>query len=125
VYEDARHRLTAAADFGKVLVRESGPSREADPAWKALFTAWTDDSLGDELDEATYHAGLEYGLMETIFLRTGWIRDRGVGISDYTLGAALQFRFRATRVQADYATTPQGAHLERVQRFSVTAAVSF
>ena len=50
-YRDDTHRFTIAAEMNKVLVRQRGgvgtEELDSDPAWKALFTAWTDEPLGE------------------------------------------------------------------------------
>jgi hypothetical protein len=114
------HRLTVAAEMNKVLVRQRGGTGteefDVDPAWKALFTAWTDDSFRDELRDAIYNIGFEYSFSEFIFVRGGWVQDEAGDITDYTYGLGLAYegwRF-------DYGAFPQATGLDNVNRFSLT-----
>jgi hypothetical protein len=124
-YQNEFHRVTLAAEMNKVLIHQTGDGLafDVDPGWKALFTAWTDESLSEELRDAIFNAGAEYALKEVIFLRTGWIHDQTGEITDYTLGGGLRYQHRGVSVQFDYATTPQPTGMDRAQRFSLTAAV--
>lgn len=119
-YIDETHRVTVAADMNKVLVRQRGGTGtedfDVDPAWKALFTAWTDDPISEELEEAIYNMGLEYALKEMAFLRTGWVQDKTGDITDYTFGVGLRYQ----GIRFDFASYPQATGLDTVKRFSIT-----
>lgn len=114
------HRVTLAADFNKVLVRQrtDGGTGEfdVDPAYQALFSAWTDESLSKEFEDAIYNIGVEYAFAEFLFLRSGWVHDKTGDITDYTYGFGL--RYQGLRV--DYAGYPQASGLDNVNRFSIT-----
>lgn len=120
-YVAENHRLTLAADMNKVLVRQrggetTGSEFEVDPAYKALFTAWTDESFSEELEDAIYNIGAEYSFADFMFLRSGWVQDSTGDITDYTYGIGVNYegwRF-------DYAGYPQATGLDNVNRFSVT-----
>lgn len=119
-YVDATHRFTIALDMNKVLVRQRGGTAseefKVDPAWKALFTAWGDESLSEEFKDAIYNAGLEYAFSDFIFARVGWVEDVTGDITDYTYGMGLNYQgFRF-----DYAGYPQATGLDNVNRFSIT-----
>ena len=116
---DETHRLTIALDMNKVLVRQrTGGTGEfdVDPAYKALFTAWTDESLGKEFEDAIYNFGVEYGFSDFVFLRSGWVHDKTGDITDYTYGVGLRYQ----GLRFDYAGYPQATGLDNVNRFSVT-----
>jgi hypothetical protein len=119
-YVNATHRFTIAADMNKVLVRQrGGTGTEAftvDPAYKALFTAWTDQSFSDELKDAIYNLGLEYAYQNFVFLRTGWVEDQTGDIRDYTYGVGLRYQ----KLRFDFAGYPQASGLDDVKRFSLT-----
>jgi hypothetical protein len=119
-YSNETHRVTVAADVNKILVRQRGGSGteefEVDPAWKALFTSWTDESFSDELKDAIYNLGTEYAYSNFMFLRTGWVQDSTGDITDYTYGVGLRYQgFRF-----DFAGYPQASGLDDVKRFSIT-----
>lgn len=119
-YMNATHRFTVAAEMNKVLVRQRGGSGseefDVDPAYKALFTAWTDESFSEELEDAIYNMGLEYGFSDFIFLRTGWVEDKTGDIQDYTYGVGVRYQ----SLKFDFAGYPQAQGLDYVKRFSIT-----
>lgn len=119
-YVDETHRFTVAADMNKVLVRQRGGTGaeefDVDPAWKALFTAWGDESLSEEFKDAIYNLGLEYAFSNFVFLRTGWVQDSTGDITDYTYGIGLTYQ----GLRFDYAGYPQATGLDNVNRFSIT-----
>jgi hypothetical protein len=113
------HRITFAADMNKVLVRQRTGATgefEVDPAYKALFSAWTDESLSEEFEDAIYNLGVEYGFSNFVFLRTGWVHDKTGDITDYTYGLGLRYQ----GLRFDYAGYPQASGLQNVNRFSIT-----
>jgi hypothetical protein len=118
-YKSEAHRFTMAADMSKVLVHQEiaeDGSLEVDPPYKALFTAWTDESFSDELKDAIYNVGAEYSFSEFIFLRTGWVQDVTGDITDYTYGIGVSY----ARVRFDFAGYPQATGLDDVKRFSIS-----
>lgn len=119
-YVDETHRFTLALEMNKVLVRQRGGTGtevfEVDPAWKAIVTAWTDESFGEELEDAIYNLGLEYAFTEFIFLRSGWVQDKSGDITDYTYGIGFDYQ----GLRFDYAGYPQATGLDNVNRFSLT-----
>lgn len=118
-FKNETHRITIAADMNKVLVRQrtgEGGTLEVDPSWKAIVTAWGDEGIGDELDDAIYNAGVEYGFSKFVFLRTGWVQDKTGDITDYTYGLGVAY----SRVRFDFAGYPQATGLDDVKRFSVS-----
>jgi hypothetical protein len=120
-YRTEAHRFTLAADMNKVLVRQRGGTTtgeefKVDPAWKAIVTAWTDESFNEELKDAIYNIGLEYGFSEFVFLRSGWVQDATGDITDYTYGIGVKYQ----GLRFDYAGYPQATGLDNVNRFSLT-----
>ena len=117
---NATHRFTVAAEMNKVLVRQRGGSGteefDVDPAYKALFTAWTDESLSEELEDAIYNIGVEYGFSDFVFLRSGWVEDKTGDIQDYTYGVGVRYQ----SLRFDFAGYPQASGLDDVKRFSIT-----
>ncbi|HMB67732.1 MAG TPA: PorV/PorQ family protein, partial [bacterium] len=121
-YVDETHRFTVALDMNKTLVRQrggddTGEKFSTDPGYKALFTAWTDDSIGEEFEDAIYNFGMEYGFSDFIFLRTGYIHDKLGDITDYAYGIGVAYQ----SYRFDYASYPQASTLDNVNRFSITA----
>jgi hypothetical protein len=120
-YVNETHRFTLAIDMNKVLVRQRGGEGgtddfEVDPAYKALFTAWGDESLSEEFKDAIYNFGLEYAFSDFVFLRTGRVQDETGDIKDYTYGVGLRYQ----GLRFDFAGYPQASGLDDVKRFSVT-----
>ncbi len=120
-YVDETHRVTIAADMNKVLVRQTGGETgsddfDVDPAYKALFTAWGDEDFSEELKDAIYNFGVEYGFSEFIFLRSGWVQDTTGDITDYTYGIGVTYE----GLHFDYAGYPQATGLDNVNRFSIS-----
>ena len=115
-------RVTVAADMNKILVRQkeigdgSTSEVELDPAYKALFTAWTDESLGDEIQDAIYNFGVEAALIDMVFLRLGRVQDHTGDIRDFTFGGGVLYQ----GLHVDFALYPQATGLDHVKRFSVT-----
>jgi hypothetical protein len=112
------HRLTVALDMNKVLARpkEVDGRTEYDPAWKSWITAWGDDPIGDEFEDAIYNIGTEYAFTNFVFLRTGWVQDKTGDITDYTYGVGVAYR----QFRFDFAGYPQATGLDDVKRFSIT-----
>jgi hypothetical protein len=104
----------------KVLVRQRGGTGteefSVDPAWKALFTAWTDESLSDEFKDIIYNYGMEYSFADFVFLRAGWVHDQTGDITDYTYGIGVSY----ASARIDFAGYPQATGLDDVKRFSLS-----
>jgi hypothetical protein len=117
-YMDETHRFTLAADVNKVLVRQTGDGLnfDVDPGYQALFTAWSDEPFSEEIKDAIYNFGLEYGFANFIFLRTGRVQDVTGDITDYTFGLGVAYE----GLRFDYGSYPQATGLANVNRFSIT-----
>lgn len=89
--------LIATGEFKKILIKSNGKGG-TDGAFKALFTAWTDQGLREELSQADYSGGLEVSLLQVAAVRFGryWegIPDYGYNTFGYSIGPpALRFSF--------------------------------
>jgi hypothetical protein len=117
-FKNDTHVITVAADMNKVLVHQEvvDGQLEVDPAWKAIVTAWTDESFSDELEDAVYNLGAEYAFSNFLFIRGGWVQDQLGDITDFTYGAGVSY----ARVRFDFAGYPQATGLDDVKRFSVS-----
>lgn len=89
--------LVATGEFRKILLKtnRSGP---ADGAIKAIFTAWSDQSLRDEFSEALYTGGVEASFLQLAAIRLGryWDGDERYGFNTfgYSIGPpAVRFSF--------------------------------
>lgn len=61
IWEDDYNSLTYTLDFSKLLVDESKDStKKKDPFYKTIFTAWADQSIGEEIQDIQTSMGLEY-----------------------------------------------------------------
>ena len=103
--------LTLVLDLYKPLVRREG-SR-----FGALFSAWTDEGLKEEVEQVDLHVGLEYTYGSFLALRAGYSYDRDGKLETPTFGFGLRYNW----IQMDYAYLPaRNTALEDNQRFSVT-----
>ncbi|MBI9072555.1 MAG: type IX secretion system outer membrane channel protein PorV [Melioribacteraceae bacterium] len=101
VFQDEYNSLTATLDFSKLLVdRGSGDStkvEEKDEFYKAIFTAWADDPMSEELKDVVTSFGLEYWYGDPndflFALRTGFFyEDPDYGNRKFlTFGAGLRY----------------------------------
>ena len=75
-------------------------SNREDPAYKTLFTAWSDQSFSDEIWDIDFHGGVEATLFYLITLRAGYSIDRDgdlkYGMFGFGLGPET-FRFNFAR----------------------------
>lgn len=92
--------------FDKELV-VSHSNRKPDPFWKAMFTEWGDSSLSYELQEINIHAGLEIGIMNTAFFRSGLLFDYIGERYEYTQGFGINI-FDHLRCDLSYIVAPEG-----------------
>lgn len=117
ILDQKYNRLTLAADLNKLLVRryQDGTS---DPFYKAIFTTWTDESFGRELEFMIRNVGLEYIYSDLISLRTGYTYDKKGKVKYATFGAGLQYSLY--RFDFGYVAAPQGHPLSDTMRFSLT-----
>jgi opacity protein-like surface antigen len=86
------NKLTAIVDVNKLLVRKNADGT-SDPFYKALFTAWADKSMRDELREFDSSVGLEYWYANWVALRAGFFyEDPQYGNRKFmTFGAGVRF----------------------------------
>ncbi|MFH1198337.1 MAG: type IX secretion system outer membrane channel protein PorV [bacterium] len=103
LFQDDYNSLTYSLDFSKLLVSRpdadtsDGVSKEKDPFYTAVFTAWGDQSFGEELRDIVTSMGLEYwyGVPEDFMfaLRVGlFYEDPNYGNRKFmTLGAGIRY----------------------------------
>jgi hypothetical protein len=89
--------LTATGELRKILIKTNRTGR-ADGAIKAIFTAWSDQSLQDEFSEALYTGGVEASFLQLAAIRLGryWDGDERFGFNTfgYSIGPpAVRFSF--------------------------------
>jgi len=89
--------LVATGEFNKLLIKPTGRGG-ADGALKAIFTAWSDESLSDEFGQAIFTGGFEASLLQLAAIRFGRYWDGeiefGFNTFGYSIGPpALQFSF--------------------------------
>jgi hypothetical protein len=89
--------LVVAGEFTKILVKQNRRG-QADGALKAIFSAWSDQSIRDEFSEAIYTGGLEASLLQVAAIRIGryWsgIMNFGYNTFGYSIGPpGLRFSF--------------------------------
>jgi len=97
IFEDEYNSLTYTLDFSKLLVSRVDSGKTKDEFYKAIFTAWADQSFGEELRDIVTSMGLEYWYGkpdEFMFaLRTGFFyEDPSYGNRKFiTLGAGIRY----------------------------------
>ncbi len=104
LFEDDFNSLTYTLDFSKLLVTKIDPndttatSSDRDEFYKAIFTAWADDPIKEELRDVVTSMGLEYwyGAPENFMfaLRTGFFyEDPDYGNRKFiTIGAGIRYQ---------------------------------
>jgi hypothetical protein len=89
--------FAATGEFRKILIKTNRTGR-TDGAIKAIFTAWSDQSLRDEFSEALYTGGVEVSFVQLAAIRLGryWDGDESYGFNTfgYSIGPpAVRFSF--------------------------------
>ena len=111
------NKLTLCLDTNKLLVvrNEDG----SDAFYKAVFTAWGDGSISEQLNRLISSIGAEYVYNNMIHLRAGYYYDQEGKVKYPSFGAGLQYsRFR---FDFAYVAAEQGHPLSDTMRFSLTA----
>jgi hypothetical protein len=111
------NRFLISLDTNKLLVvrHKDGTS---DPFYKALFTAWGDGSIGNQLKRLISSFGTEYVYNNMIFLRAGYYYDEEGKVKFPSFGAGLQYS--KYRFDFAYVAAEQGHPLADTMRFSLT-----
>jgi hypothetical protein len=91
----------------------------SDPFYKAIFTAWSDGSISEQLRRLISSVGVEYVYNNMIFLRAGYYYDEEGKVKYPSFGAGLQYS--AFRFDFAYVAASQGHPLSDTMRFSLTA----
>ncbi len=96
-FQDDFNSLTYTLDFSKLLVDRTASGDERDDFYKAIFTAWGDQPLNEELQDVVTSTGLEYWYGQPddfmFALRTGFFyEDPSYGNRKFlTLGAGIRY----------------------------------
>ncbi|MFA7287873.1 MAG: type IX secretion system outer membrane channel protein PorV [Melioribacteraceae bacterium] len=96
-FEDDYNSLTMTLDFSKLLVSRADSTKKKDEFYKAIFTAWADQPLSEELRDVVTSMGIEYwyGIPEDFMfaLRAGFFyEDPAYGNRKFaTLGAGIRY----------------------------------
>ncbi len=97
VFEDEFNSLTYTLDFSKLLVSRVDSGQTKDEFYKAIFTAWGDQSFSEELRDIVTSMGLEYwyGKPDDFMfaIRSGFFyEDPSYGNRKFmTLGAGIRY----------------------------------
>jgi len=92
---------------------------KSDPFYKAIFTAWGDGSLSDQMGRLISSIGAEYIYNKMISIRVGYYYDEEGKVKYPSFGAGLQYS--AFRFDFAYVAAEQGHPLSDTMRFSLTA----
>ncbi len=97
LFEDDFNSLTYTLDFSKLLVNRPDSNEQRDEFYKAIFTSWADQSLGEEIRDIVTSMGFEYWYGDpTDFqfaLRAGmFYEDPSYGNRKFvTIGAGIRY----------------------------------
>ncbi len=108
--------LTIATEFDRLLVAPN-PEGGADPVFKALVTAWTDEPLKDELKHIIYNVGAEYWYNNFVALRTGYHYDKVGRVKYVSFGAGL--KYSSLGLDFGYVSAGEGHPLSNTMRISL------
>ena len=128
--EDDYNSLTYTLDFSKLLVdrADSNSTEEKDKFYKAIFTAWADQPLSEELRDVVTSMGLEYwyGTPEDFMfaLRAGlFYEDPSYGNRKFvTMGAGIRYDiygFDFSYITTDVFTGGENHPLSDTLRFTL------
>ncbi len=122
VLDSEYNRMVLTMDTNKLLVVRH-KDKEPDPFYTAIFTAWGDGSVEQQLNQLISSAGVEYIYNNMIFLRAGYYYDQEGNVKYPSFGAGLQYGFGNTKFRFDFAyvAAEQGHPLSDTMRFSLTA----
>jgi hypothetical protein len=116
VFRNESHSFKVAADINKLLVHYNVDTGERDSFYKAVVTAWLDESRKNELKDIIYGFGAEYQFGDFLSLRAGYVWDEDGQIIDPTWGGGIAYE----SLRFDLAVVPQYRELELVKRFSLS-----
>ena len=93
---------------------------KSDPFYKAIFTAWTDGPLGDQLNRMDSSIGVEYIYSNMIAMRAGYYYDQDGDVKYPSFGAGLKYNM----FQFDFAyiAAKPDHPLSDTMRFSLSVA---
>jgi hypothetical protein len=109
--------LVLAVEFDRLLVTPK-KNGKADPVFKALATAWTDEPLRDELRHIISNIGAEYWYNNLFALRAGYHYDEIGKVKYIAFGAGLKYSMY--RLDFGYISAGEGHPLSDTMRFSLT-----
>ena len=112
--------LVISTEFDRLLV---APKRKgkADPVFKALVTAWTDEPLRNELRHIIANVGAEYWYNNLLALRAGYHYDEVGKVKYIAAGAGL--KYSVYRLDFGYISAGEGHPLSDTMRFSLTFGI--
>ncbi|MGD8777772.1 MAG: type IX secretion system outer membrane channel protein PorV [Ignavibacteria bacterium] len=130
LFEDDFNSLTYTVDFSKLLVdRADSTSSERDDFYKAIFTAWGDQSFSEELRDIVTSMGFEYwyGQPEDFMfaLRTGFFyEDPSYGNRKFmSFGAGIRYDmygFDFSYISTDVFSGQENHPLGDTMRFTIS-----
>jgi hypothetical protein len=112
--------LIFTTEFDRLLVT---PKRrgKADPVFKALFTAWSDEDFKQELRHIIINGGAEYWYNNLLGLRMGYHYDDVGKVKYISFGAGLKYSLY--RLDFGYISAGEGHPLSDTMRFSLTIGI--
>lgn len=114
------NRLTINFDLQKELVDRYDDGR-AMPFYIALFTAWTNNDLQNEIDGIIPNVGVEYWYSDLVGLRMGYYYDKLGDRQPVTFGFSLAYS--SYRFDFGYVSAGEGHPLTDTMMFSLTLGI--
>jgi len=112
------NRLTLTIDTNKLLIVKKPGETKADPWSKAIFTAWSDGSVREQMKRLISSVGMEYVYNNMISLRAGYYYDETGKVKFPSFGAGLTYM--TYRFDFAYVAAEQGHPLADTMRFTLT-----
>ncbi len=108
--------LIIGTEINRLLVAQ-GDDGKALPVYQAIFKAWGDEPLSEEMKHIIYNAGAEYWYNNFVALRAGYHYDRDGRVKYVTFGAGL--KYSSLNLDFGYVSAGEGHPLSDTMRFSL------
>ena len=108
--------LVIATEVDRLLVSQDADGKAA-PVYEAIFTAWSDEAMSDEMKHMIYNIGAEYWYNNFVALRAGYHYDQDGNVKYATFGAGL--KYSSLNLDFGYVSAGEGHPLSDTMRFSL------
>jgi len=108
--------LVLATEMDRLLVAQDSDGK-ALPVYEAIFKAWGDEPISDEMKHMIYNFGAEYWYNNFVALRAGYHYDQDGRVKYVTFGAGL--KYSSLNLDFGYVSAGEGHPLSDTMRFSL------